>query len=173
MSTRDSITVHCWRPNLNIIALGIGAGASLIGLLLAPVLLDASWAARVEVIGGIVFFTLALAYCRVTVTPWEVQVLGSGIWKGRYKCPLEEAAIGRSWVLPELATKATYYSPCLDFSSAEDWDTGVEYVEIEFYGEQVLNCFRHQELPAILHALLTMAARRVALEALATPDSHA
>lgn len=173
MPAQDRITVHCWLPNLNLIALGIGAGAALVGTLLAPLLLSASWCTLAEGLAGVVLLTWGLAYCRVTVTPWEVRALGSGLWKSRYRCPLEEAAIGHFWLLPELAARAAYYSPCLDFSSAEDWDTGVKYVEIEFYGEQVLNCFRYRQLPALLHALRTMADRRAALETLTDATPHA
>lgn len=165
MSAKDSITVHGRLPNLNVLALGIGGGAVLIGAILAPLLVEAAWGTLAGVVAGGALLLFALSYCRVTVTPWEVRVLGSGIWKGRYSCPLAEAAAHGSWLLPEWAAQAAYYSPCLNFSSEEDWDTGVEYVEITFYGEQVLNLFRYQQLPEVLAALRAMAARRRELEA--------
>lgn len=174
MTTSQSITVHCWLPELNGIALGISGAGAFIGSLLGPLLFSTSWGLLVKVLLGFVLLTFTLAYCRVTVTPYEVRVLGSGIWKSRHRCPLEEAAIYGHWLLPELAAHANYYSPCLDFSVEDDWDTGIEFVEITFYNEQVLNCFRYRQLPKILNALRTMAEHRIALEQLSesiTPDA--
>ncbi|RZK47474.1 MAG: hypothetical protein EOO59_17810 [Hymenobacter sp.] len=172
MTTSQSITVHCWLPELNGIALGIGgAGAVTIGSLLEPLLFSISWDLLAEMLLGIALLTFALTYCRVTVTPWEVRMLGSGIWKGHYRCSLEESAIHGQWLLPEWAAQAAFYPPCLNFTSENNWDTDIDFVEITFHGEQTLNCFRYQQLAKILVALHVMADRRCELETVPTADS--
>lgn len=165
MATTDSITIHCWLPDVQSIALGIGAGGAVFGTVLLETVRGLSWLTNLEVLAGLLFLGFCLTYCRVTVTPWEVRVLGSGAWKGHYSCPLAEAAVWGYWVLPEQAAAASYYSPALDFSLEEDWDSGTPYVDVLFYGEQQFNCFRPKHFHEINAALETMKSRRLALEA--------
>jgi|GEM_PF-2711082 len=165
MATTDSITIHCWLPDVQSIALGIGAGGAVFGTFMLEMVRGLSWLTNLEVLGGLLFLGFCLTYCRVTVTPWEVRVLGSGIWKGRHSCPLAEAAVWGHWVLPEQAAAASYYSPALDFALEEDWDSGTPYVDVLFYGEQQFNCFRPKHFHEINAALETMKSRRLALEA--------
>ena len=182
MITKESMTVHCWLPNLNIIALGIGAGGVLIGTLLAPLLSAAYWSLEGAVLLGTVLLgvgllTFALSYCRVQVSPWEVQVLGSGLRKGRYNCLLEEVVLGGQWRLDghwglgQPATYADYQNAALSFSLEEDWDTGTPYLRIQHRGEEVLNLFRAEHYAEIQDAFAIVRARRHLLDAqTAKPD---
>nr|GFB74576.1 hypothetical protein [Tanacetum cinerariifolium] len=148
-------------------ALGLGMGAAVMGSVFAAIFDSFSLITSLSVLGGMLFLGYCLAYCRVTITPWEVRVLGSGIWKGRYSCPLEAAAVEGYWVLPELAASAGYHSAALNFSSEEDWDSGTPYIDVLFYGEQIINCFRTKHLNEIQAALETMKNRRLRLDELA------
>ncbi len=160
----NSITIHCWLPDVQSLALGLMTGGALLGSVMAEVVRALSWRTNLEVLGGLLFLGFCLTYCRVTVTPWEVRVLGSGLWKGRYSCPLAEAAVWGYWVLPEQAAAANYYSPALNFSLEEDWDSGTPYVDVLFYDEQLFNCFRTKHFHEIRAALEVMKSRRLALE---------
>jgi len=121
-----------------------------------------------KIIGGLLLLGYWITYCRVRVTPWEVRVLSSGIWKRSYRCPLEAAAVGGCWVLPELAAREEYHWAALSFCAEEDYDSGTPYVEIEFYGDTVFNCFRPKQLGQIEGAIAHMRARRLVLEAAAS-----
>jgi hypothetical protein len=164
MPSANSITIHCWLPDVQSIALGLGMGAAVAGSVFAAIFDSFSLTTSLVVLGGMLFFGYCLTYCRVTITPWEVKVLGSGIWKRRYSCPLEEAAIEGRWVLPELAASACYYSAALNFLSEEDWDSGTPYIDVLFYSEQIINCFRTKHFYEIQTALETMKNYRLKLD---------
>jgi hypothetical protein len=167
MSVHNSITINCWVPDGQSIAIGLllaGIPLGGLGAMFFETTRLFSPATQVGIVGSFLLLGYWCTYCRVRITPWEVRVLGSGVWKGRYCCPLEEAAIGTYWVLPELAAQANYYSAALSFSPEEDWDTGTPYLEIQWYGEDVFNSFRVKQFAEISSALETMKNRRIALE---------
>jgi hypothetical protein len=165
MTSTDSITIHCWLPDVQGLALGIGLYGGGFALGIFEIVRSFTLSTNLGIAASLILLGYWCTYCRIKATPWEVNVLGSGLWKKSYSCPLEEVAIEAYWVLPELAARANYHAAALTFASEEDWDTGTPYVEIQWYGEEVLNNFRVKQLAEIQVSLGLMKSRRVALEA--------
>lgn len=156
-----SVTVHCWWPNWNIIAAGLGAG----GLVLPP-----SGAALWDLLSirTLPLFLLGLRtllvplhyllYCRVTITPWELQRLSSGLRKSRYAAPLAAVMIGRWRGRPELKQAHA----AISIFEEQDWDTGTPYLELQVYGAEIFNGFRKAHFARIEAGLAAMLAQRAA-----------
>jgi len=161
----SSVTIHCWWPNWNIVAAGLLIGAAGLSVVFQFIGEAFPFAIAAKVCGGLMVLGYWCLYCRVTVTPWEVRVLGSGLWKGRYRSPLEEVIIGGQWALGEAVRVSDIANAGLFFGIESDWDTDITYVEMQFYGEDILNAFREQHYPKIQAAIEAMVAQRQALEA--------
>lgn len=107
---------------------------------------------------GLVAFVVFWLYCRVTITPWEVRILSSGLLKSRYAAPLEDVMIGRWRGRPELKQA----DAAISIFEEEDWDTGTPYLELQVYGEDIFNGFRKAHFARIEAALAAMLAQRPA-----------
>ncbi|OON70207.1 hypothetical protein B0919_05590 [Hymenobacter sp. CRA2] len=120
-------------------------------------------------------YIIYVMYCRITVTPSGVQVIGaSWLIRPRYWAPLEAVMLDGKWVLPAGQTSRDSRDAALSFAQQWDWDTDEDYLEIQFYGEDVLHYFYLDYLPEIRSAIQQMVALRQAPEAAAaaeTPNS--
>ncbi|RSK23970.1 hypothetical protein [Hymenobacter metallilatus] len=161
---RPSVTVHCWWPNWNILAAGLVVGAPGIGAALFSFGREFSWETIAGAIVGIFGLVYGLAYCHITVTPWVIQVRGSGFLKPYYSIPIEEVMIHGRWATGEQALVTQQEQAGLYIGIDEDWDTGVPYLELQFYGEDIPNCFRANDYARVKEAIALMLAQRANLE---------
>ena len=77
------------------------------------------------------------AYCRVTITPWEVRLVSSGMYKQRYNAPLEGIKLNGRQLLPTQAKSLAATQATMTFEVDEDFDTGEEYIWADLAGEQI------------------------------------
>lgn len=76
-------------------------------------------------------------YERVTVTPWQIEIICQGFWKRAYVSPLEQIFINKQWVLAP-ASPASEASATLRFDVGAPWETDTEFVYTYFQGEKQL-----------------------------------
>jgi hypothetical protein len=161
----SSIIIHNW-PGLR----GLGWAVFLLGYFLAQgfwVIDGVSemsvsvWLAVLLVMTLVVFWW---AYCRVTITPWEVRLVSSGLYKHRYSAPLEGVKLNGQWLLPAQIESSAAAGVTMTFEVDEDFDTGEEYIWADFAGKQVALDFPVKQYAALEAAFSQMATQRQNIE---------
>ena len=167
MAEPDRLVINCWLPDGQTFGqfavLFLLTGGLL--LLAATELWGSHWLLLGLAGGATLLLTYWYCYCRLVVTPQTVEVVASGFWKKKYACPLEQAMLlvagaGSRWLLGEAATASDCRKAALCFEIEDDWDTGIPYVNIMTYGEQLFTSFPVSQFAEISQALTTMESRR-------------